>query len=87
MPLANRTIDPVEEEQLLDAIDRWVVREVQPIVKDYDHADKWPAKTVEQMQDLGLFGATISPEYGGLGLPASTYSKIVMRVFAGTGWR
>ncbi len=80
MPLANRTIDPVEEEQLLDAIDRWVVREVQPIVKDYDHADKWPAKTVEQMQDLGLFGATISPEYGGLGLPASTYSKIVMRV-------
>lgn len=80
MPLANRTIDPIEEEQLLDAIDRWVVREVQPIVKEYDHADKWPAKTVEQMQDLGLFGATISPEYGGLGLPASTYSKIVMRI-------
>jgi alkylation response protein AidB-like acyl-CoA dehydrogenase len=32
------------------------------------------------MRELGLFGATVSPEYGGLGLPASTYAKIVMRI-------
>ncbi len=80
MPLAMRSIDPDEEQQLLDTIDRWVARDVQPIVKEYDHADKWPAETVEQMRDLGLFGATISPEYGGLGLPATTYAKIVMRI-------
>ena len=59
MPLANRTIAPAEETQLLDAIDRWVDREVKPIVKDHDHADKWPAETVEQMKELGLFGAII----------------------------
>ena len=80
MPLANRTIDPTDEDQLLATIDRWVEREVQPIVKEFDHADKWPADTVEQMKEMGLFGATISPEYGGLGLPAQTYSKIVMRI-------
>lgn len=80
MPLANRTIDPTDEDQLLATIDRWVERDVRPIVKEYDHADKWPADTVEQMKELGLFGATISPEYGGLGLPAKTYSKIVMRI-------
>ena len=80
MPLTERTIDPAEEEQLLDTIDRWVTRDVQPIVKEHDHADKWPAGTVEQMRELGLFGATISPEYGGLGLPATTYAKIVMRI-------
>ncbi len=80
MPLTARTIDQTDEEQLLDTIDRWVRRDVQPIVKEYDHADKWPAATVEQMQELGLFGATISPEYGGLGLPATTYAKIVMRI-------
>ena len=34
------------------------------------------------MKDLGLFGATIDPEYGGLGLPAVTYAKIVERVSA-----
>ena len=38
------------------------------------------SETVEQMKELGLFGATISEEYGGLGLSASTYSRIVSRI-------
>ena len=75
-----RNIDPDDEAQLLATIDRWVEKEVAPIAKEYDHADRYPAKTVEQMKELGLFGATISPEYGGLGLPARTYAKIVMRI-------
>jgi alkylation response protein AidB-like acyl-CoA dehydrogenase len=78
--IKGRTIDPDEERRLLDTIDRWVQRDVKPIVKTYDHADLWPAETVEQMRELGLFGATISQQYGGLGLPATTYSKIVMRI-------
>lgn len=32
------------------------------------------------MKELGLFGATISQDYGSLGLPATTYGKIVMRI-------
>ena len=75
-----RNIDPDDEAQLLDAIDRWVEKEVKPIAREYDHADRYPAETVEQMKELGLFGATIAPEYGGLGLPAGTYAKIVMRI-------
>ena len=75
-----KTIDKADEAQLLDTIDRWVEREVAPRVKEFDHADNWPAEIVEQMKELGLFGATISPEYGGLGLPATTYAKIVMRI-------
>jgi alkylation response protein AidB-like acyl-CoA dehydrogenase len=34
------------------------------------------------MKELGLFGATISQNYGGLGLPASTYAQIIMRISA-----
>ncbi len=75
-----RNIDPDDEAQLLATIDRWVEKEVAPIAKEYDHADRYPADTVEQMKELGLFGATVSPEYGGLGLPAGTYAKIVMRI-------
>jgi alkylation response protein AidB-like acyl-CoA dehydrogenase len=75
-----RNADTEDETPLLAAIDRWCEKEVKPIAKDYDHADRYPAETVEQMKELGLFGATISPEYGGLGLPASTYAKIVMRI-------
>ena len=54
-----RNIDPDDEAQLLDTIDRWVEREVKPIVKEYDHADRYPTETVEQMKELGLFGATV----------------------------
>jgi alkylation response protein AidB-like acyl-CoA dehydrogenase len=78
--IKGRSIDPDEERQLLDTIDRWVERDVRPIVKKHDHEDIWPADTVAQMRELGLFGATISQQYGGLGLPATTYARIVMRI-------
>ena len=54
-------IDPADEAQLFATIDRWVEREVAPRVKEFDHADRWPAEIVEQMKELGLFGATVSP--------------------------
>lgn len=75
-----RTIDPDEERAFVDAIDRWLEREVIPVIQHHDHNDIWPEKLVEQMAEMGLFGATIGQEYGGLGLPATTYAKIVMRI-------
>ncbi|MFK8016899.1 MAG: acyl-CoA dehydrogenase family protein [Gammaproteobacteria bacterium] len=68
------------EAQILDAIDRWVEREVRPIAREFDQADRYPEELVEQMKELGLFGATIGTEYGGLGLSASTYAKVVARI-------
>ena len=76
----GRTIDPDEEAAFLDAIDRWLERSVIPVVMHHDHGDIWPAKLVDEMAEMGLFGATIGQEYGGLGLPATTYAKIVMRI-------
>jgi alkylation response protein AidB-like acyl-CoA dehydrogenase len=70
------------DSELLDAIDRWIEREVRPIARDYDHADLYPHHLVEQMRELGLFGATIGQAYGGLGLAASTYAQLVMRISA-----
>jgi alkylation response protein AidB-like acyl-CoA dehydrogenase len=68
------------ENEILDAIDRWCEREVAPHVMALEHADIWPGQMVEQMKALGLFGATISPQYGGLGLSAGIYSRIVTRI-------
>jgi alkylation response protein AidB-like acyl-CoA dehydrogenase len=71
---------PEDEANLLDTIDKWVEKEVKPIAREHDQADEYPTALVEQMKDLGLFGATISPEYGGLGLSASLYAKVVIKV-------
>jgi len=74
-------MSPADEAELLTAIDRWIERSLKPeIVRAYDHDDRYPHAVVEEMKELGLFGATIGAEYGGLGLPASTYAKIVMRI-------
>src|SRR5260370_36280258 len=50
---------------MLDSIRKWLDRDVRPHVLELEHADTYPAEMVEQMKALGLFGATISEEYGG----------------------
>jgi alkylation response protein AidB-like acyl-CoA dehydrogenase len=73
-------MDADEEAEFLNAIDKWVQKEVRPVVMKHDHDDTWPAELVEQMRAMGLFGATIGQEYGGLGLPCVTYAKIVAHI-------
>ena len=66
--------------QILAAVDRWLEREVAPHAAKLEDKDVWPATMVEGMKKLGLFGAIISPEYGGLGLSAGVYTQIVSRI-------
>lgn len=75
--VSHTPISEDEENALLDGIQKWVDKEVKPVVQKFDHADEWPEEIVAQMTEMGLFGATISQQYGGLGLPAVTYAKIV----------
>ena len=71
-----------EQREIIDSIERWAERELRPVARQFDHADEYPADIVEQMKELGLFGATIAPEYSGLGLDATTYAQIVMKISA-----
>ena len=71
-----------DERTLLDTIDAWIGKSVAPIAMEYDQEDKYPHHLVEEMKELGLFGATIPQEYGGLGLPAGIYAKLVTRISA-----
>ncbi len=64
----------------VDAVEGWVEKELRPVARKYDLADEYPHEIVEQMKELGLFGATIGEEYGGLGLSAWTYAQIVIKV-------
>ena len=65
---------------ILDAIDAFLERDVKPHVHRLEHDDIYPEAIVARMRELGLFGATIAPEYGGLGLPCTTYADIVERI-------
>jgi alkylation response protein AidB-like acyl-CoA dehydrogenase len=73
-------ISDADERAILDAIEKWIEQKVRPVAMDLEHGDIWPADLVDDMAELGLFGAIVDPEYGGLGLSATTYSRIVMRI-------
>jgi len=73
-------ISDADERAILDSIDKWIEQKVRPVAMELEHGDIWPADLVNDMAELGLFGAIVDPEYGGLGLSATTYSRIVMRI-------
>ncbi|OAB55493.1 acyl-CoA dehydrogenase [Phormidium willei BDU 130791] len=69
-----------QERLILDSVERWLERDVRPHVIELEHGDVYPAEIVEQMKEMGLFGATIDEAYGGLGLRPSVYAKIIERI-------
>ena len=74
--------DSEDEALILDSIDRFLERDVKPYAHDLEARDEYPRAIADKMAELGLYGATISPEHGGLGLSAATYAKIVERISA-----
>ena len=61
--LANRAekiISQEDEGQLLDAVQKWLDRDVRDKVLELEHADDYPHEMVDQMKELGLFGATFA---------------------------
>ena len=81
--MAPESVEAAGDEALiLDSVERFLERDVKPYAHDLEAGDTYPADIVEKMKALGLFGATIAPEYGGLGLTAVTYARIVERVSA-----
>lgn len=74
------TRNNAEDLALVDAIEVWAEKELRPVARKYDLADEYPEDIVEQMKELGLFGATIGEAYGGLGLSATVYAQIVTKI-------
>ena len=71
-----------DERLILESIERFLERDVRPVAHELEARDEWPSMIVDKMRELGLFGATIAADYGGLGLSARVYSKIVEKVSA-----
>ena len=81
-PYPDKMTSAEEENLILDAVEQFLERDVKPYVRELEAADEYPREIADKLASLGLYGATISPEYGGLGLSAEVYSKIVEKVSA-----
>src|SRR6266536_4590945 len=48
-----------------------------------EHADAYPHELVARMRELGLFGALVPKDYGGLGLDVATYARVIEEICRG----
>jgi alkylation response protein AidB-like acyl-CoA dehydrogenase len=76
---------PLSEAQrgIVSTIREFVRRDVNPVAQQMEHDDEYPFELVERMKELGLFGAIIPEEYGGLALDVSTYALAIEEVCRG----
>ena len=71
-----------EDHALIDAVERFLAGEVRPVAIALEQADEYPEAIVEQMREMGLFGAIIPEAYGGLGLSVQTYARLIETIAA-----
>ncbi|MDQ8042956.1 MAG: acyl-CoA dehydrogenase family protein [Patulibacter sp.] len=80
--LSERT-DKETQEQIVALVRQFTDEQILPNAEHYDHADEYPTPIVEGLKELGIFGATIPEDFGGLGLDLSTYTRIVIELARG----
>jgi alkylation response protein AidB-like acyl-CoA dehydrogenase len=68
---------------IVAAVRRFVDDEVRPSAAVLEHADAYPHALVARLCALGLFGALVPREYGGLGLDVSTYARVIEELCRG----
>jgi alkylation response protein AidB-like acyl-CoA dehydrogenase len=68
---------------LVAAVHAFVEDEVRPCASALEHADRYPHALVGRMRELGLFGALVPREWGGLGLDVATYARVIEELCRG----
>ncbi|HWQ35409.1 MAG TPA: acyl-CoA dehydrogenase family protein [Blastocatellia bacterium] len=71
------------QEQMVRSVREFVEREIIPVASKLEHANEYPHAIVEGLKHLGLFGANVPEEYGGLELSYTTYAMIVEELARG----
>jgi alkylation response protein AidB-like acyl-CoA dehydrogenase len=68
---------------IVAAVRRFVDDEVRPVAAALEHADLYPHALVARMRALGLFGALVPADHGGLGLDVTTYARVIEELCRG----
>jgi alkylation response protein AidB-like acyl-CoA dehydrogenase len=71
------------QSEILSTVRTFVEKEILPYATELEHKDEFPDAIVDGMKEMGLFGLTISEEYGGLGESLLTYALVVEQIARG----
>ena len=78
----DEAADDVADE-IIETLRRWVDEVVVPESSALELADEYPTAMAEQMEEFGLFGATIPESHGGLDLDHVTYARVIEELSRG----
>ncbi|MBR1660051.1 MAG: acyl-CoA dehydrogenase [Oscillospiraceae bacterium] len=62
-----------EEQEILDMLHDFSVKEVAPLAADVDENERFPEETWHKLAEMGMMGVPFPEEYGGAGLSYMTY--------------
>jgi alkylation response protein AidB-like acyl-CoA dehydrogenase len=72
-----------EEQDIVATVGEFVDREVRPVVREMEHANEYPAKLIEQMKQLGIFGLAVPEPYGDVQVSVPCYVLITEELARG----
>jgi len=75
VPLDAETFDA-----LIDTVSRFVRERLRPLESEVEANDAIPDDIIREMRELGLYGLSIDPEYGGLGLTMSEEVRVAIEL-------
>jgi acyl-CoA dehydrogenase len=71
-------VDDESFQDMLEALRRFVWSELVPQEQALEESDRIAPRVMQQMAELGIFGLSIAPEYGGLGLTVKQEAQVHM---------
>lgn len=66
--------------ELIGTVRRFIDEQLIPFEEEVALADSIPPQIVNAMRDLGLFGLSVSPEYGGVGLNTAEEIEVMLQL-------
>jgi acyl-CoA dehydrogenase len=75
---AAPAVDHATFDEMLEALRRFVWTSLVALEREVEESGLVPEEVVEQMRELGIFGLSIAPEYGGIGLTPTQEARAYM---------
>lgn len=72
-----------EEQAVVETVRAFVDREVRPVARELDHADRYPERLIEQMKALGVFGLAIPEPYGEAAVSTPCFAQVTEELARG----
>jgi acyl-CoA dehydrogenase len=73
-------LDPETFEALIETVRRFVAERLRPLEAEVEAADAIPDGVLCEMREMGLFGLSIAPDYGGLGLTMVEEARVAIEL-------